>query len=113
MSIAYHIPNLEAEVMGPNSSASGNPGTPKARKTPVGAIAGGVIGGVVALALIGLAIFLIRRKRKLEQQPSNVYVPPPPSYTTGAGFSHPGHTSIVTEKLYVSYSHLSVQQFFC
>ncbi|EAU88753.2 hypothetical protein CC1G_01126 [Coprinopsis cinerea okayama7 len=56
-------------------------------KTNVGAIAGGVIGGVVFLALLGLLIFwLIRRKRNSKIPPSSMYTPqpyspPPPVYS--------------------------------
>ncbi|KAJ0304206.1 hypothetical protein COL5a_005340 [Colletotrichum fioriniae] len=37
--------------------------------TPVGAIVGGVIGGIAVLALIGFGIFFILRKKKKTQQP--------------------------------------------
>lgn len=44
-------------------------------KTPIGAIVGGVVGGVAVLAILGLAIFCILRKKKKE----NATAPPPPA----------------------------------
>ncbi|KAF4439811.1 hypothetical protein F53441_12481 [Fusarium austroafricanum] len=49
-------------------------------KTPVGAIAGGTVGGVAALALLGVAIFFFLRRKKKQNQASN-----PPAYQQAPG----------------------------
>ncbi|OBT80218.1 hypothetical protein VF21_00693 [Pseudogymnoascus sp. 05NY08] len=49
---------------GSGSSNTDNHSTSKSKKTPIGPIVGGVIGGVAVLAIIGLLIFFfLRRKR--------------------------------------------------
>ncbi|KAL1757188.1 hypothetical protein FB107DRAFT_260174 [Schizophyllum commune] len=62
-----------------SSSASGG-----GSKTNVGAIAGGVVGGVVGLAaIIGLAFFFLRRrKQQRAKAPSSAYLAPPMSSAT-------------------------------
>ncbi|KAH7162915.1 hypothetical protein B0J13DRAFT_537287 [Dactylonectria estremocensis] len=47
--------------------------------TPVGAIAGGVVGGVSLIVIVGLVIFFMRRKKNKDQQ-----TPPPPLPPNGA-----------------------------
>lgn len=49
-------------------------------KTPVGAIAGGVVGGVALLVLLGALIFLVRKRRKSRD-------PEHPSYVEVSGES--------------------------
>lgn len=46
-----------------SDSGSGNDSSSDDSETNVGAIAGGVVGGIAALALLGLAIFFYRRRR--------------------------------------------------
>ncbi|CAK1354068.1 unnamed protein product [Cercospora beticola] len=67
-----------AASLRPSATPSGGVPTPSGTNTPVpdptpvntGAIAGGVVGGVGGLALIGAAAyFLVRRKRKTEMRP--------------------------------------------
>jgi hypothetical protein len=55
-------------------------------ETPVGAIAGGVVGGVAGLALIGgLVFFFLRRRRRNQQSAVDVPEPSPPSPTGTLG----------------------------
>ncbi|KAL8766547.1 MAG: hypothetical protein Q9209_006690 [Squamulea sp. 1 TL-2023] len=70
----------------PNSqdnSISPNPQTDNGGGTNVGAIAGGVVGGVVALALVGAALWYMRRRERKgpgeQRQPhaQDSYFPPP------------------------------------
>lgn len=49
----------------PSSSASSSP-TKSKSSSPVGAIVGGVIGGIAALALLALLLFCCRRRKKAE-----------------------------------------------
>lgn len=44
-------------------------------KTPVGAIAGGVVGGVAGLALIGLVLFLFFKRSRQVQNPLDENTP--------------------------------------
>lgn len=53
-------------------------------KSSVGAIAGGVVGGVVVLILIALAIFVVRRRRRNRQGAADRVTPTP------YGANHPG-----------------------
>ncbi|KAK0651398.1 hypothetical protein B0T16DRAFT_453871 [Cercophora newfieldiana] len=72
--------------------------------TPVGAIVGGVVGGIAVLGLLGLGLFfLIRQKKKTKFQP--VPLQPPSSETTqhnlpggggGGDASKPGHQSVMS-----------------
>lgn len=50
----------------PSQPSSGN-------STPVGAIVGGVVGGLALIALIGVAFFLLRRRRRTSQRNSGSY----------------------------------------
>jgi hypothetical protein len=68
------------------------------KSTPVGPIVGGVIGGVAALALIGLGIFLLLRNNKKKQaaategqnvQPLMQQYPPQMSPDQGMGYAPP------------------------
>jgi hypothetical protein len=54
-----------------NTTATPTP-TPEPKKTNVGAIAGGVVGGVVALALIAGLLFYFRRKHAVEHGPAEL-----------------------------------------
>jgi len=57
-------------ICGPSSPSSTPPGPPSS-KTHVGAIAGGVVAGVVGLALLaGLVFFLARRRNRIRYQPA-------------------------------------------
>jgi hypothetical protein len=48
-----------------------NSGPDKSSSTPVGAIAGGVVGGVAAIvAIVGVWLWMRRRKRKASEHPS-------------------------------------------
>jgi len=52
--------------------------------TPVGAIAGGVVGGVAAISLVIFGIwFLIRQNKKHKDETPSPGGPPPPGYNTG------------------------------
>lgn len=51
-------------------------------KSNAGAIAGGVVGGVAALAVVGLALFFWRRKRGAEK-PKFMIEDTPPEYKDG------------------------------
>ncbi|KAL7790964.1 hypothetical protein V8C37DRAFT_382990 [Trichoderma ceciliae] len=51
--------------------------THKSSSTPVGAIAGGTVGGVAALGLVGLAAFLFIRRRNPRNAPPNATLGPP------------------------------------
>ncbi|EFX06541.1 hypothetical protein CMQ_6862 [Grosmannia clavigera kw1407] len=64
----------------PSSSPSSSPApaTKSAKKSNVGAIAGGTVGGVAALALLGLAIALIMRSRRKDVQMQTQMMQPPP-----------------------------------
>lgn len=91
-----------------------------------GAIAGGVVGGLAALALIGVLIFFVLRRRngkagemvEIEQQPSEIdgrsvaasgwspgMMPPPPRFPTASSGtpdssrsrSSPGHAHLPSE----------------
>ncbi|MCJ1469011.1 hypothetical protein MMC07_007643 [Pseudocyphellaria aurata] len=53
---------------GPTDSSNASKGT------PAGAIAGGIVGGVAVLALLGASIFFVRRKRRKSRESE------PPSY---------------------------------
>jgi LPXTG-motif cell wall-anchored protein len=64
------VPPQIATVCTPTSTPSPSPsssGTPQ-KESHTGAIAGGVVGGVAGLALIGVAAFLLFRRRKKAQQ---------------------------------------------
>lgn len=51
-------------------SNSNSPAPSTKAKVPVGAIAGGVVGGVaLAAGLVVLGVFLLRRRRRLQKQP--------------------------------------------
>ncbi|GAP83858.1 putative duf1620 domain-containing protein [Rosellinia necatrix] len=56
-----------------NNGGSSNGDTPTEKKssTPIGAIVGGVVGGVAVIALIGLGIFFILRHNKKKNPPVN------------------------------------------
>jgi hypothetical protein len=54
-----------------DASGSGDPGTSK--KTNVGAIAGGVVGGVAGLAIIAVILFLLHRRRVKARYPSELH----------------------------------------
>ncbi|KAL8997539.1 MAG: hypothetical protein Q9169_003234 [Polycauliona sp. 2 TL-2023] len=91
----------------PIAESSGSGGT------PVGAIAGGVIGGVVALALLGAAIWWFRGRRKQkapvemqQHQAPDGYYPPakspaPPGYHDQPGLHevHGGPNGLDTAQL--------------
>ncbi|KAJ7600981.1 hypothetical protein C8J56DRAFT_911775 [Mycena floridula] len=66
------------------------------KPTPVGAIVGGVIGGLVLLGLLGVGIFLCLKKRK-----SGTTAAPSSAYGQGAlPGQHPGPISMMNEKQY-------------
>ncbi|KAM0254439.1 hypothetical protein ACHAQJ_006779 [Trichoderma viride] len=70
------------------TSASTSPtaeSTNKSSSTPVGAIAGGTVGGVVALGLVGLAAFLFIRRRNPRNAPLNATLGQPPQGQNPAG----------------------------
>jgi nitrogen fixation-related uncharacterized protein len=54
-----------AEIFG-NTTATGTP-APSSHRTNVGAIAGGVVGGVVVLVALGVAIFWWAKRRRSQQ----------------------------------------------
>lgn len=63
------------------------PGDGGSSSTPVGAIAGGVVGGVVALAVLGFAVWFFRRRRRAPasspqamEMDSTTMKSPPPKY---------------------------------
>ncbi|KAL2265009.1 hypothetical protein VTJ83DRAFT_7519 [Remersonia thermophila] len=58
---------------------------------PVGAIVGGVVGGIAAIALLALAIFFIVRKKKSDQNvmPAGPPGPPPPAMAAAIPPSQP------------------------
>jgi hypothetical protein len=76
----------------PNPSPSPTPtSTPAPSPTPIGAIVGGAVGGVVAIAIVGLILFfLLRRNKKQKDDPQQQYPvvapmqqtqgPPPPQF---------------------------------
>ncbi|KAI0368348.1 DUF1793-domain-containing protein [Pilatotrama ljubarskyi] len=72
--LALNVPNTTITVPSSgssgfgNSSPSGGGGSKSdSDKTPVGAIAGGVVGGVVVVALAALGVFLFLRKRRRDR----------------------------------------------
>lgn len=65
-----------------SSGAGGDGDDDHKKKTPVGPIVGGVVGGVGAIALLGLALFFFLRKKKSKTPPptdstNTNHVPPP------------------------------------
>ncbi|KAF4836522.1 hypothetical protein CGCTS75_v001863 [Colletotrichum tropicale] len=58
-----------------NSNNNDNDSNDNKSSTPVGAIVGGVVGGLAVIALVGLAIFLILRKKKKPAQNQNQQPP--------------------------------------
>ncbi|KAK7226353.1 hypothetical protein V2G26_014356 [Clonostachys chloroleuca] len=113
-----HIPSTSTSSSSSSSSTSSSTRTSSAASTStsatgggggsstnVGAIAGGTVGGVAALALVGVAAFLLIRRRKKNGEgsevkssppapstahPSTTMSPPPPTITP----SSPGNTTI-------------------
>ncbi|KAF9255637.1 hypothetical protein L218DRAFT_950612 [Marasmius fiardii PR-910] len=85
---------------GEGDQSSSNGGDTNSSKTNVGAIAGGVVGGVLALTLIGFAIFFLKKRKAKENyagqydgfQPQNMYSSPvnPGFVSTGSyvGLQH-------------------------
>ncbi|KAH0442241.1 hypothetical protein CcaCcLH18_01679 [Colletotrichum camelliae] len=61
-----------------NNDGNNNDGNDNKSSTPVGAIIGGVVGGLAVIALVGLGIFLILRKKKKPAQNQNQNQQPPP-----------------------------------
>ncbi|KAK0487249.1 hypothetical protein IW261DRAFT_1446751 [Armillaria novae-zelandiae] len=50
-----------------SGSDSNSGSTPNKSSSPAGAIAGGVVGGIALLVIIGLAVFFVRRRRQREK----------------------------------------------
>ncbi|KAF9870528.1 hypothetical protein CkaCkLH20_12018 [Colletotrichum karsti] len=61
--------------------------------TPVGAIVGGVVGGLAVIALVGLGIFLILRKKKQPAQPQQFQQPTVNQQPPMAQGDYPSHAS--------------------
>lgn len=59
----------------PSATSSTQPSSSNnSHRTPVGAIAGGIVGGVALLALLGVLIFLARKRRKSREPKHPPYV---------------------------------------
>jgi hypothetical protein len=65
--IVKQITEQQADL-GKAPLATESPGRPAAAKSTAGVIAGAVIGGVVGLALVALALLVLRRRRRAAQQ---------------------------------------------
>jgi hypothetical protein len=79
-------PPPEVDTDGDNDNDNGNTGGGgggKKKKSNTGAIAGGVVGGVAAIGLLGAGAFLLRKKNKQDKTTSNV---PPTVATTATTF---------------------------
>jgi hypothetical protein len=84
---------------------SGLPGASSPKKSNAGAIAGGVVGGVVLLSLVGLTAFWFLRQRRKRAAPSTL-MHTPMGYHSGE--ITPFSSAIQTPKLYVSVFHHEV-----
>jgi len=92
------------------SPASGN--TAPAKKSNVGAIAGGAVGGVVVLGLIaGLVAFLAVRKRRASKSvssPADGYMNSPPPTSQQSMYSSPTYKSNIDNPAYGEHAALRV-----
>jgi hypothetical protein len=94
----------KTHIFPPTSTSTPTPTTPPSSGgggTNVGAIAGGAVGGVAALALVGLGVFLLLRKKKPKDGSSPPPAPmaqtqppqqsPPLNYTAVPQQGYPGY----------------------
>ncbi|KAJ7584085.1 hypothetical protein C8J56DRAFT_1028083 [Mycena floridula] len=92
------MPNLtdghRTSIPSPDSDNNGS----STKKTPVGAIAGGVVGGVVVLAILAVLGFLFWRKRSRrgEREAEQRDVPPSTAYMVEPFLSHQASSSNFT-----------------
>ena len=74
---------------GGSSQTSSSSGGGGGSSTPVGPIVGGVVGGVGALALVGLAVWLIMRQQNKKKAAAAAAAAPPPAAAGAAGSQPP------------------------
>lgn len=87
ITLASSDPNSNGEDSDSNNGNSDGI-SPPSSETNVGAIAGGVVGGVAALALIAAIIFLLRRRSR--KQIAAAGAPAPPPYPPQTGIAYDG-----------------------
>ncbi|KAF4978097.1 hypothetical protein FZEAL_5487 [Fusarium zealandicum] len=76
-SLASTSASASASASSGGSGSGSNGGDDGGSSTNVGAIAGGTVGGVAALGLVGLAAFLLFRRRNKKTTPGDTANPPP------------------------------------